>query len=155
MKKKLNTKLFSSGAEFLVLSKLLLAGIETYKVYENQEGYDLISVNSKNNLSAKIQVKSKNMKGDTSFYVNSIDKKKSDFYVFAQTNSLDKKTKKIVPDSEAKPKLYVFDFDLVQRLKKIDSNGTSYISVSPKNHPNIEDQNEDWEIIKKFLKINL
>ena len=37
MIKKLNTKLFSSGAEFLVLSKLLLAGIETYKAYENQK----------------------------------------------------------------------------------------------------------------------
>ena len=57
MKKRFNTKLFSSGAEFLVLSKLLLARIETYKAYENQEGYDLLSINPSKNLSAKIQVK--------------------------------------------------------------------------------------------------
>ena len=47
MRKKYNTKLFSSGAEFLVLAKLLLARIETYLAYENQEGYDLISINAK------------------------------------------------------------------------------------------------------------
>ena len=88
MKKKYNTKLFSSGAEFLVLAKLLLARIETYLAYENQEGYDLISINAKKNLSAKIQVKSKNFKGDSSFYLNKDDKTKSDFYVFAQTNSM-------------------------------------------------------------------
>ena len=53
MKKKYNTKLFSSGAEFLVLAKLLLSRIETYLAYENQEGYDLISINAKKNLSTK------------------------------------------------------------------------------------------------------
>ena len=80
MRKKYNTKLFSSGAEFLVLAKLLLARIETYLAYENQEGYDLISINAKKNLSAKIQVKSKNFKGDSSFYLNKDDKTKSSFY---------------------------------------------------------------------------
>ena len=53
MKKKFNTKLFSEGAEFLVLSKLLLARIETYKAYENQEGYDLISINAKKKFKCK------------------------------------------------------------------------------------------------------
>ena len=53
MDKRYNTKLFSSGAEHLVLAKLLLAGIETYITYENQEGYDLLSINAKKNLSAK------------------------------------------------------------------------------------------------------
>ncbi len=33
MKKRLETKLFSNGAEFLVMSKLLLSNIETYKAY--------------------------------------------------------------------------------------------------------------------------
>ena len=108
MKKKFNTKLFSEGAEFLVLSKLLLARIETYKAYENQEGYDLIAINAKKNLSAKIQVKSKNFKGDSSFYLNKDYKTKSDFYVFAQTNSLTRDYK-VIPDSESRPNLFVLE----------------------------------------------
>jgi hypothetical protein len=56
------------------LSKLLLASIETYKVYDNQEGYDLISINPKKNLSAKIQVKSKNIENDVSFYLTKDEK---------------------------------------------------------------------------------
>ena len=81
MKKKYNTKLFSSGAEFLVLAKLLLARIETYLAYENQEGYDLIQINAKNNLSAKIQVKSKNFKGDSTdvWFTQEKDPSPSDF----------------------------------------------------------------------------
>jgi len=151
MKKKFNTKLFSSGAEFLILSKLLLARIETYKAYENQEGYDLISINDKENLSAKIQVKSKNFKGDSSFYLNKNDKIKSDFYVFAQTNSLTRDYK-VIPDSENKPNLYVLDFDTVQRLQKIDKKGTPYLLLS--SIPNKENHLEDWSIIRKFLKIS-
>ena len=91
MKKRLETKLFSNGAEFLVMSKLLLSNIETYKAYVNFEGYDLVCANPKEGLSAKIQVKSKNFVKDVSFYLNSDDKSKSDFYVFAQTNSIKRK----------------------------------------------------------------
>jgi len=152
MIKKLNTKLFSSGAEFLVLSKLLLAGIETYKAYENQEGYDLLSINAKKNLSAKIQVKSKNFKGDSSFYLNKDDKTKSDFYVFAQTNAL-KRVKGepvIIPDSEKKSNLYVVDLKTVEKYKKIDKKGTPYLLIS--NIPK-EKYLENWGLIKKFLKL--
>ena len=38
MKKRLDTKLFSNGAEFLVMSKLLLSNIQTYKAYMNIVG---------------------------------------------------------------------------------------------------------------------
>ena len=99
------------------MSKLLLARIETYKVYDNQEGYDLISINPKKNLSAKIQVKSKNILNDGSFYLTKDDKTKSDFYILAQTNALTK-DHKVIPDSEKRPNLYVLDFKTVQRLKK-------------------------------------
>ena len=152
MIKKLNTKLFSSGAEFLVLSKLLLAGIETYKAYENQEGYDLLSINAKKNLSAKIQVKSKNFKGDSSFYLNKDDKTKSDFYVLAQTNALKrvKGVPVIIPDSEKKSNLYVVDLKTVEKYKKIDKKGTPYLLIS--NIPK-EKHLENWDLIKKFLKL--
>ena len=79
MKKRLDTKLFSSGSEFLVMFKLLLSNAQTYKAYMNFEGYDLVCVNPKGNLSAKIQVKSKNLKKDTGFYLNKDDKASSNY----------------------------------------------------------------------------
>ena len=146
-----NNKLFSSGAEFLVLSKLLLAGIETYLVYQNQEGYDLISVNAKKNLSAKIQVKSKKEKGDTSFFLGKKNfKTKSDFYVFAQTNSMTKDNR-IIPDSELGPNLYILDLNSVLKYRKIDKTGNPYLLLS--TLPSREQYKEDWNQIRKFLKL--
>ena len=63
-KKRKDTKLASTGAEFIVMGRLLLNEIQTYKTYVNFEGYDLVSVNPQKNKSAKIQVKSKNFKND-------------------------------------------------------------------------------------------
>ena len=152
--KKLNTTLFSSGAEFLVLSKLLLARIESYKAYEKQEGYDLVSVNFKKKLSAKIQVKSKNFVNDSSFYLNKDDKTKSDFYVFAQTNAIKKINGEnvLVPDNEVLPKLYVMDLKTVERHKKIDKRGTPYLLLS--SFSNIKQYLNNWNQIKDFLKID-
>ena len=155
--KRLDTKLFSNGAEFLVLSKLLLTNIQTYKAYVNFEGYDLVSVNPKESLSAKIQVKSKNFKSDSTFYLNSDDKAKPDFYVFAQTNSI-KKTKngyRLVPDDERFPMLYVMDLKTVNEHKRIDKQGTNWISISKKSIPNIDDYLNNWNQIKVFLKMEI
>jgi hypothetical protein len=151
--KKLDTTLFSSGAEFLVLSKLLSARIESYKAYEKQEGYDLLSVNVNKKLSATIQVKSKNFVNDSSFYLNKDDKTKSDFYVFAQTNSIKKINGKnvLVPDDEALPKLYVMDLKTVETHKKIDKRGTPYFLLS--SISNIEQYLNKWNQIKDFLEI--
>ena len=156
MKKRLDTKLFSNGAEFLVMGKLLLSNIQTYKAYVNFEGYDLVCTNPKEGLSAKVQVKSKNFKGDTSFYLNSDDKAKSDFYVFAQTNSIKKVGDKhrLVPDDELRSKLYIMNYATVEKYKRTDKKGTNYISISKKNIPNINDFLNDWDQIKKFLRIN-
>lgn len=150
MNKRFNTKLFSEGAEFLVLSKLLLARIETYKAYENQEGYDLISINAKKNLSAKIQVKSKNFKNDSSFYLNKDSKIKSDFYVFAQTNSLTRDYK-VIPDNESSPNLFVLDLKTVNMYQRIDKKGTPYLLLS--SLPDKEQYLDDWDNIREFLKI--
>ena len=151
--KRLDTKLFSTGAEFLVMSRLLLANIQTYKTYINFEGYDLVCVNPLKNLSAKIQVKSKNFLNDSSFYLNSDEKNKSDFYVFAQTNSIKKVNgeNKLLFDVE--PKLFIIDYETVNKFKKIDGNGSPWISISAKNIPNISDYLNNWKSIKKFIKL--
>ena len=157
MAKKLDTKLFSNGAEFLVMAKLLLTSIQTYKAYVNFEGYDLVCVNPKGNLSAKIQVKSKNFRKDKGFYLNKTNKAKADFYVFAQTNAIKKigKKNRLIPDSELEPILYVMDLKTVNKYKKIDKKGTPWISLSKKNISNIEDYINDWNQIKICLKLPL
>tara|TARA_B100001287_G_C22385739_1_gene390982 strand:- start:83 stop:562 length:480 start_codon:yes stop_codon:yes gene_type:complete len=151
--KRLDTKLFSNGAEFLVMAKLLLANIQTYKAYVNFEGYDLVCVNPKKNLSAKIQVKSKNFVGDSSFYLNSPDKNKSDFYVFAQTNSIKKINKINTLMFDLEPKLYIMDYKTVDKIKKIDKKGTHYLSLSKNQIPNIDEYESNWSSIKKFLEL--
>lgn len=152
-KKRLDTKLFSNGAEFLVMAKLLLVNIQTYKAYVNFEGYDLVSTNPNKNLSAKIQVKSKNFVNDSSFYLTSDDKNKSDFYVFVQTNSIKKIKKVNTLMFDVEPKLYVMDYATVEANKKIDSNGSPWISLSVKNFPNIKNYENNWQSIKEFLKL--
>ena len=42
---RLNTRLESEGAEFLVLGNLLIEGILSYKAYHNFKSYDLVAVN--------------------------------------------------------------------------------------------------------------
>ena len=45
MSKRKDTKLASSGSEFLVLGELLIRDIESYKTYYNHRAYDIICVN--------------------------------------------------------------------------------------------------------------
>ena len=155
-RKRLDTKLFSNGAEFLVLGKLLLTNIQTYKTYVNFEGYDLVCVNPKENLTAKIQVKSKNFKNDSGFYLNSPDKEDPDFYIFAQTNSIKKIKEKyhLVSDDEKAPMLYVMNLETVKKYKKIDKTGTNWISLSV-DVPNLDNYLNNWNQIKDFLKMEI
>ena len=90
---------------------------------------------------------------DSSFYLNSDEKNKSDFYVFAQTNSIKKVNgeNKLLFDVE--PKLFVIDYSTVNKFKKIDGNGNPWISISNKNIPNIGDYLNNWKSIKKFIKL--
>ena len=157
MKKKFNTELFSTGAEFFVLSKLLLNHIEAHKSYVNFEGYDLIAVNPQKNFSAKIQVKSKNHKGDTGHYLNSDDKIKSDFYIFVQSNAYikEKDSYRVVEDSEAPPKFFVMDNRTVLKFRSKDKNGGLYIKINKRNIPNLDEYENNLKAIKLFLKMGI
>ena len=139
-KKKLDTKLFSNGAEFLVLSKLLLSNIQAYKTYVNFEGYDLVAVNPSNNKSAKVQVKSKNQLNDSGFYLNKDSITHTDFYVFAQTYAYkrDEGEVLLINDSVASPKLWVMDYKTAEKNKRVDKLGTPWISMSKKSFPEAE-----------------
>jgi hypothetical protein len=56
---RLDTSLESAGAEFLVLGRLLLEGVQAFKAYTNFPGYDIIATNPERNTSCRIQVKSR------------------------------------------------------------------------------------------------
>ena len=73
MPKRLDTRLESEGAEFLVLGHLLLNRIAAYKTYTNMPGYDLIATKPEANTSARIQVKSRWRTGATGFPISNFD----------------------------------------------------------------------------------
>ena len=76
--------------------------------------------------------------------------------MFAQTNSIKKKGDKyeLISDDLLELKLYVMDYDTVEKHKRIDKKGNNWISISKKSIPNIDDYLNDWNQIKRFLKIN-
>jgi hypothetical protein len=81
---KLDTKRESAGAEFLVLGRLLIEGIDAYQAYNNQRGYDLIAAHPERGTSLRIQVKSRYATDyDGGFPISNFD---SDFVAFVALN---------------------------------------------------------------------
>src|SRR5881394_1579183 len=73
MQKRINTRLESEAAEFLVLGYLLLNRISAFKAYVNFPGYDLIATNAETNMSARIQVKSRYSSDWNGFIINNFE----------------------------------------------------------------------------------
>src|SRR4051812_21275131 len=80
---RINTRLESEAAEFLVLGHLLLQRITAFKAYVNYPGYDLIAADADRNTSAKIQVKSRYQTDWDGFIINNLN---CDFVVFVALN---------------------------------------------------------------------
>ena len=78
-----DTKLEAEGAEFLVLSQLLLQRIEAYKAYTKMPGYDLVATNASAGRLARIQVKSRWRTGAPFFLIKSFA---CDFVVAVRLN---------------------------------------------------------------------
>ena len=150
-----DTKLASSGSEFLVLGELLIREIESYKTYNNHRAYDVICVNPSSKKNATIQVKSNNYKNDFSFRLNDSEKK-CDFYVFCATqiyhyvkNDDGKKVSELISNNQNKPRFFIMDFDSTQKYKRTDSKGSDYILVL--TDPPYEEYEDNWEQIREFL----
>jgi len=56
---RLDSKLESAGAEYLVLGHLLVEGINAYQAYANQRDYDIVATDPEKNTSCRLQVKSR------------------------------------------------------------------------------------------------
>ncbi len=142
---RLDTKLESEGAEFLVLGQLLLLKISAYKTYTNMPGYDLVAVNPEKNKAVKIQVKSRWSTGAKGFPIKNFD---CDFVVAAFLNRGSKDGKKeVLP-----PQYYVLP---VQEIKKAwdDSGAISKVMIA--HIPRYESYENKWELIAKKLGLTL
>ena len=139
--KKLDTRLESEGAEFLVLGHLLLNKITAYKTYTNMPGYDLVETNPEKSSVARIQVKSRWRTGASGFPIKNFD---CEFVVAAFLNRGSKDRRKEV----RQPEYYILPVDLVKKLQSKDS----WHKVNLKDVDYPEKYKDNWSLIKKFLK---
>jgi hypothetical protein len=81
---RLDTKLESEGAEFLVLGQLLIAKIHAYKAYTNFRGFDLVAISSDGRKTARIQVKSRWKSSPRHWLIKDVDE--CEFVVLVRLN---------------------------------------------------------------------
>jgi len=144
VKPRLNTRLESEGAEFLVLGNLLMEGILAYKAYHNFKSYDLVAINQKTNKAITIQVKSRYKTDWGGFIINDFD---CDFVVFVALNRGYKKIKKNGDDGKKAPEYYIFP---VAYVKAIERSGWGKISKS--KLLDYSDYLYRWDLISKSLQ---
>jgi hypothetical protein len=147
---RLNSRLESEGAEFLVLGALLIEGIAAYKSYARMPGYDLVATNPERNRSARIQVKSRWATDfDKGFLISNFD---CDFVVVVALNRGFRygRAKGNLPgDGKKAPEFYVLPVAIAkQALYSKSKWGKARLSLIEK----VDQYKENWSLIKTFLK---
>lgn len=144
-KSRLDTKLESDAAEFLVLGRLLLERVPTYKSYVNYPGYDLVAVNPDKNTSARIQVKSRYRTDWDGFIINNFE---CDFVVFVALNRGFAIAKKNGEKGIKEPEFYVLPISYV---KKVRDPKNAWGKIVRSRLKGIEEYQNQWELVKGFL----
>lgn len=142
-RQRLDSKIQSDAAEFLVLGHLLLENVPAFKAYNNQPRYDLVAASPENGTSARIQVKSRWATDAGSVNISRFD---FDFLVVARLNRGRRYTKnskvKVMP-----PDYYVLSNSEVNQIAT--RNRTRKIKWNPEQlKPHIS----KWQKIAQFLK---
>lgn len=149
---RLNTKLQSTGAEFLVLGNLLINGIQAYKCYENYPGYDLISVNYNGQKSCRIQVKSRYATDHGGGFP--IKNFECDIVVFAALNRGVRYAKnKVISDENSgvlEPVFYIFPVEIIKAAIKETA---TWSKVYLRDISDADNYQQNWSIISNFLDI--
>jgi len=133
---RLDTRLESQGAEFLVVGELLIRRITAYKTYTNMPGYDVIATNPDRGTAARISVKSRWSSSASQFIIKSF---KCDFVVVAKLNR--------GPEVTA-PEYFVLPVGVVRRAPR--SRGWNRITFGA--IPNFHEYKDRWDQIRKFLR---
>jgi len=137
-----DTRIESEGAEFLVLSQLLIAGIPTFKSYTNTPGYDLVATNPGKNSAARLSVKSRWKTGAEGFIIKNFD---CDFVVIAKLNRGSKDGRsKVLP-----PEFFVFPVEVARAIPRTAGWG----KVSFSKIPELETYRDRWDLIRDFLDV--
>ena len=142
---RLDTKLESDAAEFLVLGRLLLERVPTYKSYVNYPGYDLTAVNSEGNTSARIQVKSRYRTDWDGFIIKN---RECDFVVFVALNRGYAKAKKGGDKGVREPEFYVMPIAYVNNVRDPKN---AWGKIVRSRLVGIEDYKNGWKAIRFFL----
>jgi hypothetical protein len=137
---RLNTRLESEGAEFLVLGNLLIEGIAAYKTYTNMPGYDLVATNPENRTSARIQVKSRWRTNAPGFLISNFD---CEFVVLCRLNRGSKDGRGAVKD----PEFFVFSATFLQNVPRSQDWG----KIMLRHIPDVESYRDRWDLIREFL----
>jgi hypothetical protein len=145
---RLDTSLEAAGAEFLVLGRLLLEGIQSFKAQTNFPGYDIIATNPERNRSCRIQVKSRWATDyDGGFLIRHFA---CDFVVLAVLNRGYRYRKRNPGDDDGvrPPEFYVFPVDVVVAGRHP---GSKWGKVFLRNMQEPDRYRDDWGAIKRFL----
>lgn len=138
---RLDTRLESEGAEFLVLGQLLLARIPTYKTYTNMPGYDLVATNPELNSAARIQVKSRWRTGAPGFPIRHFG---CDFVVFCRLN----RGNKAGTGKVKQPEYFVLPVAVVRGIWKDTNWGKVYL----RDIDDVEQYRDRWDLVADFLE---
>jgi hypothetical protein len=139
---RLDTRLESEGAEFLVLGQLLLSKIPAYKTYTNMPGYDLVATNPEQNVSAKIQVKSRWQTAAPAFPIKNFD---CDFVVFCRLN----RGNKAGTGTVREPEYFVFPVRIVKAAQRDTS---TWSKVYLRDIKRAEQYRSRWDLVAAFLR---
>lgn len=142
---RLDTKLESDAAEFLVLGRLLLERIPTYKAYVNYPGYDLVAVHPERNTSARIQVKSRYRTDWDGFIINNFD---CDFVVFVALNRGFNKPKRNGDKGIREPEFFVLPIAWVEGARDPKN---KWGKITRNRLAGIEQYQNGWTAVKEFL----
>lgn len=144
---RLNTKLESEAAEFLVLGHLLLEGISAFKTYTNSPGYDLIATDAANNTSARIQVKSRYRTDYDGFIIKNFD---CDFVVLVTLNrGFGTGPKKNGDTGIRSPEFFVMPIDYIKQVRDPKND---WGKINKKRLVELEKYKDKWRAIKDLLQ---
>ena len=142
--KRQDTQNESEGAEFLVLGNLLILGIPSYKAYKNMQGFDIVAFNPRDNISCRIQVKSRWSTTARGFLIkNHFD---TDFIVIVKLNRGDKQGKAEVLD----PEFFIYAKSELDNIPKSEKWG----KINFKDMPDFENHKNRWDFIRNALGLD-
>jgi hypothetical protein len=147
---RLDSSLEAAGAEFLVLSSLLIEGIQAFKAYTNFPGYDLIATNPEKNLSCRIQVKSRwATDWDRGFPIKNFD---CDFVTLVALNRGYRYHRRARPDDSGRraPEVWVFPIEVVKDVTDVRE---GWQKANTRNIADLESYLDNWGLVRMFLQM--